>query len=50
MHDDAYRHVTDDLIAIIANHVISAVDAFASVRLIQAAGGRMRMSASIPVR
>ena len=48
--NDAYRRATGDLIAIIANHVISAVDAFASVRLIQAAGGEMRMSASIPVR
>jgi hypothetical protein len=48
--NDAYRRATGDLLAIIANHVIGAVDAFASVRLIQAAGGEMRMSASIPVR
>lgn len=48
--NDAYRRATGDLIAIIANHVISAVDAFSSVRLTQAAGGEMRMSASIPVR
>ena len=48
--NDAYRRATGDLIAIIANHVISAVDAFASVRLSQAAGGVMRMTASMPVR
>ena len=48
--NDAYRRATGDLLAIIANHVFSAVDAFASVRLVQAAGGEMRMSASIPVR
>jgi hypothetical protein len=48
--NDAYRRATGDLIAIIANHVISAVDAFSSVRLIQAAGGEMRLSASIPMR
>ena len=48
--NDAYRRATGDLIAIIANHVISAVDAFSSVRLIQAAGGEMRLSASVPVR
>jgi len=38
------------LVALIANHLLSAVDAFASVRLIQAAGGEMRVSASIPIR
>lgn len=45
----AYRRATGDLIALIANHVISAVDAFATVRLVQAGNGDMRMSASIPV-
>jgi hypothetical protein len=48
--NSAYRRATGDLLAIIANHAFSAVDAFASVRLIQAAGGEMRMSASIPLR
>lgn len=48
--NEAYRRATGDLIAIIANHVFSAVDAFTSVRLIQAAGGEMRLSASVPVR
>ena len=45
----AYRRATGDLIALIANHVISAVDAFVTVRLVQAGNGDMRMSASIPV-
>ena len=45
----AYRRATGDLIALIANHVISAVDAFVTVRLVQSANGDMRMSASIPV-
>ena len=45
----AYRRATGDLIALIANHVISAVDAFVTVRLVQARNGDMRMSASIPV-
>lgn len=48
--NDAYQRATGDLIAIIANHVFSAIDAFASVRLIQTAGGEMRMTASFPVR
>lgn len=47
--NDAYRRATGDLIAIIANHVISAVDAFASVRLTQAQRGVMRVTATIPV-
>ena len=45
----AYRRATGDLIAIIANHVVSAVDAFITVRVAQAANGDMRMSASIPL-
>ena len=48
--NDAYRRATNDLVAVIANHLLSAVDAFASVRLIQASGGEMRLSASIPIR
>jgi hypothetical protein len=48
--NDAYRRATTDLVAVIANHLLSAVDAFASVRLIQAAGGEMHVSVSIPIR
>jgi len=48
--NDAFRRANSDLVALIANHLLSAVDAFASVRLIQAAGGEMRVSASIPIR
>lgn len=48
--NDAYRRATGNLLAIIANHVFSAIDAFASVRLVQAADGEMRMTASVPVR
>lgn len=48
--NEAYRRATNDFIAIIANHIFSAVDAFSTVRLIQAAGGDMRLSASIPIR
>jgi UPF0042 nucleotide-binding protein len=48
--NDAYRRATTDLVALIANHLLSAVDAFASVRLIQAAGGELRVSASVPFR
>ena len=46
--NNAQRQATNDLIALIANHIISTIDAFASVRLIQAAGGGMHISASIP--
>lgn len=45
--NDAQRQATNDMIALIANHILSSIDAFASVRLIQAAGG-MRISASVP--
>ncbi len=48
--NDAYRRANNALVALIANHLLGAVDAFASVRLIQAAGGEMRFSASIPLR
>jgi hypothetical protein len=45
--NDAYRRATLDLSALIANHLLSAVDAFARVRLSSDAGGAMRVSASI---
>ncbi|MDB4915736.1 MAG: hypothetical protein JWM95_3380 [Gemmatimonadetes bacterium] len=48
--DAANRHITSYLIALAGNHVLSTIDAFASVRLLQAAGGDMRLSASIPLR
>ena len=48
--NDAYRRANNALVALIANHLLSAVDAFASVRLIQAAGGEVGLSASIPIR
>ncbi|MEO8337159.1 MAG: hypothetical protein ABI664_19435 [bacterium] len=48
--NDAYRRANNALVALIANHLLSAVDAFASVRLIQASGGEMRVAASIPIR
>ncbi|MEO5815248.1 MAG: hypothetical protein ABIT20_08220 [Gemmatimonadaceae bacterium] len=48
--NDAFRSANNALVAIIANHLLSAVDAFASVRLIQASGGGMHVSASIPIR
>jgi hypothetical protein len=48
--NDAFRRANSALVAIIANHLLSTVDAFATVRLIQAAGGEMHVSASIPIR
>ena len=48
--DVAKRNATNYLIAIGANHVLATIDAFASVRLIQAAGGDMKLSATIPIR
>ncbi|MEP6621268.1 MAG: hypothetical protein ABJE47_18220 [bacterium] len=45
--NNAERQVTNDIIAIIANHVLSSIDAFATVRLRQAPGGGMRLSAAI---
>jgi hypothetical protein len=48
--NDAYRRATVDLSAVIANHLLSAIDAFAVVRLTQLPGGTMRVSASVPIR
>ena len=48
--NDAYRRATIELSAIIANHLLSAVDAYVSVRLMQADGGGMHVSAAIPIR
>jgi hypothetical protein len=48
--NDAYRRATIDLSAVIANHLLSAIDAFATVRLTQLPSGALRVSATIPVR
>jgi len=45
--NDAYRRATLDLSAVIANHLLSAIDAFATVRLSPSAGGTMRVSTTI---
>lgn len=48
--NDAYARAQRNLSAIIANHLLSAIDAFAIVRLIQASNGTTRISATIPLR
>jgi hypothetical protein len=48
--NDAYRRATGDLIALMANHIVSSIDAFSSVRLIQSRAGVLHVQASIPVR
>ena len=45
--NESTRRATQHFIALIANHVLSTVDAFATVRLIEARGGNMRVSASL---
>ena len=45
--NDAYRRATFDLSAVIANHLLSAIDAYAVVRLSPAPGGTMRVSTSM---
>ena len=45
--NDAYRRATFDLSALIANHLLSSIDAFAVVRLAQAPNGALRVSTSI---
>ncbi|MEO8564336.1 MAG: hypothetical protein ABI601_19835 [bacterium] len=47
--NDAYRRATLDLSAVIANHLLSAIDAFAMVRLSPAPGGSVRVSTTITV-
>jgi hypothetical protein len=47
--NDAYRRATIDLSAVIANHLLSAIDAFAMVRLSPAPGGSVRVSTTITV-
>jgi hypothetical protein len=48
--NDAFRRATFDLSAVIANHLLSAIDAFVVVRMMQQPDGAMRFSASIPLR
>jgi len=48
--NDAYRRATLDLSAVIANHLLSAIDAFVVVRMMQQPDGAMRFSAAIPLR
>jgi hypothetical protein len=48
--NDAYRRATLEISAVIANHLLSAIDAFAVVRLSQPSRSSMRLSVSIPVR
>lgn len=45
--NDAYRRATLDLSAVIANHLLSAIDAFAMIRMSPAAGGTMRVSTTL---
>lgn len=45
--NDAYRRATLDLSAVIANHLLSAIDAFVMVRMSPAPGGTMRVSTTI---
>ncbi len=47
--NDASRRATNSLIGLIANHIISSIDAFSSVRLMQSRGV-FSASASIPIR
>jgi hypothetical protein len=48
--NDAYRRATIDLSAVIANHLLSAIDAFVTVRLTQLPNGTLRVSATLPVQ
>jgi hypothetical protein len=48
--NDAYRRATLEISAVIANHLLSAIDAFAVVRLSQSPDGTTRVSANFPIR
>jgi hypothetical protein len=48
--NESYRHATYDVIALIANHLLSSVDAFVTVRLQQTGAGTTGVAASIPFR
>ena len=48
--NDAGQRATLDLIALIANHLISSIDAFSAVRVMQASNSGIRVSASVPIR
>lgn len=47
--NDAYRRATNDLIVLIANHVLSTIDAFATLRLLQTSQGGLRVGASVGI-
>jgi hypothetical protein len=47
--NDAYRQATSDLIVLIANHIVSTVDAFSSIRLMQSRDGSLRAAATISI-
>ncbi len=47
--NDAYRRATNDLIVLIANHVLSTIDAFATLRLLQASQGGLRVGATVGI-
>lgn len=47
--NDAFRRATVDISALIANHLLSAVDAFVSVRIQQLESGGVRVSARLPL-
>ena len=48
--NDAYRRATGDLIGLIANHLISGVDALSILRIAPNAGSGINVSAAIPIR
>jgi hypothetical protein len=48
--NEAYARAQRNLTALIANHLLSAIDAFAIVRIIQATNGDTRISATVPLR
>ena len=48
--NNAYRRAKYDIIALIGNHLLSSIDAFATVRLLQTSEGGTRISAAFPVQ
>lgn len=50
--NDAFRHATSEFGVILANHILSLVDAFATVRIqsIKAGGQAKHVSATVPIR
>ncbi len=50
LHDAAARRVSSDVAVLIANHLLSAVDAFAVFRLQQLRSGGIAITGSVPIR